>query len=77
MTKISELQKKQNRLVELTKLIELHTGQPMTHEQKQSVENETFKQEFALKNLMDEFKEREVSVKITTLENILNILKNA
>lgn len=71
---MTKLEEKKKELADLTKRIELRAGKVLDREKKQGVENEQFKLEFALKNLLDECRVKETELKITAFENILKIL---
>lgn len=69
-----KLHKKLQRLKELSTIIELHKGQILTREQKQEVDNEQFRLEFALRTLVDESKIREADLKIAAMEKIVTLI---
>jgi hypothetical protein len=68
------IQQKQCRLTELGKMLDLHSGRTLPTAMMEATENEQFRLEFRLKTLVDEFKERELDIKIQSMEAVLQIL---
>lgn len=74
MDKKQDIAKKKQRLHELTVLVKSLPKQ-VSRNQKQSIDNLFFKEEFRLNELLDECKDRELDIKIKTAEDILAIYK--
>lgn len=73
--KQEELKEKQKKLENLARIMMLNEGKLLLSEQKQMEENERFKLEFNLQNLMIDCKIKEADFKINAMETIINSLK--
>lgn len=73
--KQEELKDKQRKLDNLARIMMLNEGKVLLAEQKQTEENERFKLEFNLQNLMIDCKIKEADYKIIAMETIINNLK--
>jgi len=71
-----ELKKKLQRMKELATIIQLSGSRFLTKEQKQADENERYKLEFQLGELVIRSKIEEADLKIKAMENIVKLLKN-
>lgn len=73
--KQEELKEKELKLSNLARIMMLNEGKILLAEQKQTEENERFKLEFNLRNLMIDCKIQEAGYKIAAMETIINSLK--
>lgn len=76
MSKSKELQKKLDKIKELSKIIVLHQGKQLSRETKQELDNWRGRMEFRLGQLLDEMKNREADVKIECMSEVVKLLKN-
>lgn len=76
MSKSKELQKKLDKIKELSKIIVLHRGEQLSRETKQELDNWRGRMEFRLGQLLDEMKNREADVKIECMSEVVKLLKN-
>lgn len=71
-----EYKKKRKELSDLTKTIQLLcSSKVLSIAQRSEFENYQFKLEFALKNLVEEFADREIDERIKSFKNVVKFLK--
>lgn len=61
---------------QLADVISMGANAFLSKETKMNIENEQFKMEFALKNLVDEAREKEADIKIKHMEQVVTYLKD-
>lgn len=74
-TPSGRLLQKLARVQELANIINLSADRILPIEDREAIDNEQFRMEFALKNLVDEVREKEADIKIKHMENVVSILK--
>jgi exonuclease VII large subunit len=69
-----ELEAKQSKLSELSKVIQIHNRQTLTSLEKQEVDNLEGRLQFRLMELLNECKERELDLKIEVYGQVVDVI---